>query len=115
MMSDQNFSNPKLSVPPWLLTGVVSLNDMIDILMENSTQDRKLVEESIRLFFEVMEEKLKAGYSITLPSGTFKPRFGKVNSTTGEVEFSVEFVPTKETLLLIEKKRIERLNHISLN
>jgi len=114
-MSDQNFSKSKLSVPPWLLTGVVSLNDMIDLLMENSTQDRKLVEESIRLFFEVMEEKLKAGYSITLPSGTFKPQFGAIDSITGEAEFTVEFIPTKETLSLIEKKRIERLNRFSLN
>lgn len=114
-MSDQNFSKQKLTVPPWLLTGVVSLNDMIDLLMENSTQDRKLVEESIRLFFEVMEEKLRAGYSITLPSGTFKPQFGGVDSVTGEAEFSVEFVPTKETLSLIEKKRLERLDHFSLN
>ena len=114
-MSDQNFSNPKLSVPPWLLTGVVSLNDMIDILMENSTQDRKLVEESIRLFFEVMEEKLKAGYSITLPSGTFKPKFGKLDSITGKADFAVEFIPTKETLSLIEKRRLERLNYVLLN
>ena len=114
-MSDQNFSNPKLSVPPWLLTGVVSLNDMIDLLMENSTQDRQLVEESIRLLFEVMEEKLRAGYSITLPSGTFKPRFGELDSVVGKAEFTVEFIPTKETLLLIEKKRIERLSHFSLN
>ena len=114
-MNNQNPTNHQVSVPPWLLTGVVSLSDMIEILMEGSTQYRKLVEETIRLFFEVMEEKLKAGYCITLPSGTFKPRFGKVDSTTGEAEFSVEFIPTKETLLLIEKKRIERLNHFSLN
>ena len=114
-MSEKNFSSPKLSVPPWLLTGVISLADMIDMIVEKGDMKREVVEESIRLFFDVMEEKLKNGYTINLSFGTFVPSFGAPDPITGEAKLSVEFVPTKETLLLIEKKRIERLNHFSLN
>ena len=114
-MSDQNFAKQKLTVPPWLLSGVITLADMIDMIVEKGDMKREVVEESIRLFFEVMEEKLKQGYSINLSFGTFVPIFGELDPITGEAKLSVEFVPTKETLSLIEKKRIERLNHFSLN
>ncbi len=83
--------------------------------MENSALDRKKVEESIRLFFEVMEEKLRQGYSSTLAYGTFKPLFGQPDPITSERSFTVDFVPTKEMLMLIEEKRLERLNLVSLN
>jgi hypothetical protein len=115
MMSDQNFAKQKLTVPPWLLSGVITLADMIDMIVEKGDMKREVVEESIRLFFEVMEEKLKQGYSINLSFGTFVPSFGEPDPITGEAKLSVEFVPTKETLSLIEKKRLERLNHFSLN
>jgi len=114
-MSDSNSPKQILTVPPWLLTGVITLADMIDMIVESENLKRELVEEAVRLFFEVVEEKFKEGYSINMSFGTFVPSFGEPNPITGEASLSVKFVPTKKTLSLIEKKRIERLNHFSLN
>lgn len=114
-MNELNSKNQKPNVPPWLLTGEKSLIDLIDMFIENSPQQREVVMESIRLFFEIMHEKLKEGHSISLSFGTFIPQFGEMNPITGEEELTVQFVPSKEMLLLIEKKRLERLNNFPLN
>lgn len=114
-MNELNPKNQNPNIPPWLLTGEKLLIDLIDMFIENSPQRREVVMESIHLFFEIIHEKLKDGHSISLSFGTFIPQFGEIDPITGEAELTVQFVPTKEMLLLLEKKRLERLNNFPLN
>lgn len=111
--SEQN--NENLEIPPWLLTGVMSLNDMIDIIIENSDYDRQTVKEAMLEFQKVLYEKLNQGYSVKSFFGTFYPHFGEVNPETGKKTFTVEFVPTEKILKKIEQQKVQRLNNISLN
>jgi len=107
--------NENSEVPPWLVNGVMSLNDMIDIIIDNSDYDRQTVKEAMLEFQKVLYEKLDQGYSVKSFFGTFYPHFGEVNPETGKKTFTVEFVPTKKILRKIEQQKVQRLNNISLN
>jgi predicted transcriptional regulator len=114
-MKKDNENNEKPEGPIWLLTEVMSLNDIIDIIIDNSAYTPNVVKEALLEFQKVLYEKLKGGYSVKSSFGTFYPHFGELNAITGKREFSVEFVPTKEMLRKIEKRKLQRLNNISLN
>lgn len=107
--------NHKPEVPLWLLTDAMSLNDIIDIIIENSDYTPRVVKEAMMEFQKALYDKLKEGYSVKSSFGTFYPHFGELDAITGEREFSVEFVPTKEMLRKIEARKMQRLNNISLN
>ncbi|HEY5590194.1 MAG TPA: DNA-binding domain-containing protein [Paludibacter sp.] len=114
-MKENSDNNEKPDVPPWLLTGVISLNDIIDIIIENSNYERETVKEAMTAFQKVLYEQLKEGYSVKSAFGTFYPHFEELNPITGEKGFAVEFVPTKKMLKKIEERKLQRLNDISLN
>jgi nucleoid DNA-binding protein len=107
--------NEKPKIPDWLSTGVMSLNDIIDIIIANSNYDPETVKAAMMQFQKVLYEKLKEGYSIKSSFGTFYPHFDQMDPITGEKILSVEFVPTDEMLKKIEARKLERLNNISLN
>ena len=114
MKEDKEYDE-KPEIPEWLLSGVMSVSDIIDIIIDNSNYDRDTVKEAMLKFQKTLYEKLKEGYSVKSTFGTFYPHFEKENPVTGNKEFSVEFVPTKEMLTKIEKRKLEKLNNISLN
>jgi predicted transcriptional regulator len=114
-MKKDNENNEKPEIPLWLLTEVMSLNDIIDIIIDNSTYTPNVVKEAMMEFQKVLYEKLKEGYTVKSSFGTFYPHFGELNSITGKREFSVEFVPTKEMLRKIEVRKMQRLVNISQN
>ncbi|HEY6914044.1 MAG TPA: hypothetical protein VI413_05155 [Paludibacter sp.] len=114
-MKKDNENNEKPEVPLWLMTEVMSLTDIIDIIIDNSAYTPKVVKEAMMEFQKVLYDKLKEGYSVKSSFGTFYPHFGELDAITGEREFSVEFVPTKEMLRKIEARKMQRLDNISLN
>jgi len=97
----------------WLQTGVISLNDIIDIVVEISDYDPKIVKEAMMEFQKELFEKLNEGYEVKSAFGSFYPHFQE--SDTGEKKLSVEFVPNEETLKKIENNKLKQLNNISLN
>lgn len=109
----ENRESPE--IPEWLLSGVLSVSDIIDIIIEDSNYDRDTVRKAMMKFQKTLYDKLKEGYSVKSSFGTFYPHFEELNPATGIKEFSVEFVPTKEMLIKIEKRKLEKLNNISLN
>jgi predicted transcriptional regulator len=115
VMKKENDNNRKPEIPPWLLSGIMSLNDIIDIIIQNSNYDPQTVKVAMLEFQKVLYGKLKEGYSVKSTFGTFYPHFDEVNPITGNKEFKVEFVPTKEMLIKIEDRKQQRLNNISLN
>ncbi len=102
-------------IPAWLLSGVMSVSDIIDIIIDNSNYDRDTVKEAMMEFQKVLYEKLKEGYSVKSAFGTFYPHFEEMNPVTKTKEFTVEFVPTKKMLTKIEERKLQKLNNISLN
>ncbi|MDD4991690.1 MAG: DNA-binding domain-containing protein [Paludibacter sp.] len=107
--------NEKPKVPEWLLTGVMSLNDIIDIIIANSNYDRETVKTAMIEFQKVLYERLKEGYSVKSAFGSFYPHFDQTDPVTGEKILAVEFVPTEDMLKKIEEQKILRLDNISLN
>jgi len=99
----------------WQQAGVISLNDIIDIVIEISDYDPEIVREAMMEFQKVLFEKLKDGYEVKSAFGSFYPHFDELNPITGEKKLSVEFVPNEETLIKIENKKLQQLNNISLN
>lgn len=114
-MKKDKEENKKPEIPLWLLTDAMSLDDIIDIISENSTSTPRVVKEAMIEFQRVLYKKLKDGYSVKSSFGTFYPHFGELDAITGQREFSVEFVPTEEMLRKIEARKMKRLERISLN
>lgn len=116
IMKKENKNTEKSGVPPWLQTGVISLDDIIDIIIvDNSNYDRQTVKKAMIEFQKVLFKKLKEDCSVKSAFGTFYPHFGEMNPNTGNKELTVEFVPTKEMLAKIGERKLEQLSKVSLN
>lgn len=114
-MSDQSKKNQKPTPSPWLLTGIMNPEEIAKMLTETTGADPEEARQSVQLFLEVMDEKLRNGYTIKLPYGTFYPVFGKRDPITGDGEMTVEFVPAPEVLEAREELCMERLNNPVMN
>jgi len=114
-MKENNDNSEKPDVPPWLLTGVISLSDIIDIIIDISDYDPETVKKAMMAFQKVLYEKLKEGYTVESAVGSFYPHFDEPNPITGEKKLTVEFVPTEKILKKIEERKMQKLNDISLN
>jgi predicted transcriptional regulator len=107
--------NEEPKMPEWLLTGAMSLNDIIDIIVANSDYEPAVVRTAMIEFQKVLYERLKEGYSVKSAFGSFYPHFDETDPVTGEKILAVEFVPTEDMLKKIEEHKLQRLENISLN
>ncbi|HLP04815.1 MAG TPA: HU family DNA-binding protein [Paludibacter sp.] len=114
LMAEQTENN-KPNISPWLLTGKMASEDIVEMLVELEGLDRETAHEAVHLFLEIMHEKLRKGYKVNLPYGSFYPVFGKRDPITGEAEMTVEFEPKPEILEIRKAHYMERLNNPVLN